>query len=478
MKNLPKSPQVAIIGAGVAGLTAIKSALEEGLTPIAFEQAEEIGGNWRYEESLPDGGGPAYRSLRTNTSRRLTEFSDFPFPSHLPEFLQREDVLQYLHAYAGQFGLLPYIRFQTQVQQATPTGDGKWQLTLHTPRGVETHLFDALIVASGFYRAPYFAPFPGAETFTGRVLHSKAYKGPEGFEGQRVIVIGNGSSGADIAAELSTVAARVELSARTGVWFVPHLVNGKAYDAQRSRFSDRIPNAVSTPLFHRYLLKIYKDIGFTDETLPLLRLPDFDPRRARFIPTQNILEKILHRQVHLKPDLARINPTRVTYVDHTQASADVLVYCTGYSLQFPFFDPALVPVEGQNVIRLYKQVFHPQFDNLAFLAMNFVAGSVFPLAEIQARWAARVFAGQVELPHPDSRAQVVDQFFAGRAQLGVDPMSLLLSEYVEDIAGILGVRPQVYKHPALFFKLLFGPLLAAHYRLDGPGSSAQGKSLR
>ena len=157
----PRS-KVAIIGAGPAGLTALKCLLEEGLEPVAFERAAEIGGNWRYDEALPDGGGLAYRSLRTNTSRRMTAYSGFPFPADLPDFLSRADVLQYLHAYADHFHLHPHIRLQTTVETVTQAGP-RWQVTVRPPTGEpETDMFDAIIVASGFYHQPFTPSFPGA----------------------------------------------------------------------------------------------------------------------------------------------------------------------------------------------------------------------------------------------------------------------------------------------------------------------------
>ncbi len=472
-----KSPKIAVIGAGPAGLTAIKNLLEEGLTPIAFEQETEIGGNWRYDESFPGGGGLAYRSLITNTSRRITAFSDFPFPSHLPDFLSRADVLQYLNDYVDHFQLRPFIRLQTAVEHITQAGK-QWHVSVRTPAGErETHLFDAVIVASGYFRQPFTPSFPGADTFQGQVIHAIDYTSWEGFEGKQVVVIGNGSSGADIAAEVSQVAASVDLSARTGVWFIPHQVNGKAYDLYRNRFTDLIPGFISAPLYHKYLLSIYKSLGFTDETMGLLQLPEFDPLRARFIPTANVLEKILHGKVRMTPNIARIEAGGVTYTDHSQSPADVLIYSTGYSLGFPFLDPALAPIEGKATLRLYKQVFHPTLDNLAFLAMGRVIGSTFPLAEMQARWCARVFAGKLELPPSATRAQATDQFFAECARVRMDPMTVEVAEYLEDIAALLKVRPQYFKHPDLLQKLWFGPLISAQYRLDGAGKSEQAKAI-
>jgi cation diffusion facilitator CzcD-associated flavoprotein CzcO len=90
--------RVAVIGAGMSGLTAAKCLLDEGIRPVVFEQAATIGGLWNYSEELPDGGSVMYRSVQANASTRTTAFSDFPFPDTLPDFPRRSDMLAYLRA--------------------------------------------------------------------------------------------------------------------------------------------------------------------------------------------------------------------------------------------------------------------------------------------------------------------------------------------------------------------------------------------
>src|SRR6478752_1099100 len=97
--NQQPATRVAIIGAGVSGLAAAKCLLDEGIQPVVFDQAAEIGGVWNFSEDEPDGGGPGYRSLHTNTSRQITAFSDFPFRDSAPDFPGRAQVLDYLNHY-------------------------------------------------------------------------------------------------------------------------------------------------------------------------------------------------------------------------------------------------------------------------------------------------------------------------------------------------------------------------------------------
>ena len=253
IKPKPPIQRVAVIGAGAAGLTALKALREEGLDPVAFEQSREVGGVWRYDESVSGGGSPAYRSLTTNTSARMMAFSDFPMPHALPEFPARADVLQYLNDYADHFNLRSCIQFNTCVETVEPADDGGW--TVHLAGSSLPQHFDAVVVASGFYREPRWPSLPGLDTFRGRVMHSGAYQGPEPFAGQRVVVIGAGSSGSDIAAEVSTTAAQVELAARSGVWFSPHFRNGQPADYGLTRMSQLVPARLKTRYVHQSLRK-------------------------------------------------------------------------------------------------------------------------------------------------------------------------------------------------------------------------------
>lgn len=474
MENPTGKPygRIAIIGAGPSGLTAIKSMLEWGLEPVAFEKAREIGGLWKFDESQPDGGGVAYRSLHTNTSKWMGVFSDFPFPEDAPAFPSRARMLQYLHDYADHFNLRPCIRLETAVERVRPAPDGRWEVTVRPKGGEpESRLFDAVVVASGFYPEPHQPELPGQARFQGEVLHSMAYKGPERFAGRQVIVLGCGSSGADIAADLGPVAAQVDVSVRQGLWFLPKMIQDQAYDLRRSRFSQKIPAFLANRVFNRLLLDSYREIGFDDETLPLLNLPAFDIRTGKFIPATDILHEILAGRVRMRPEIAHVAADHVVFVDGSQAAADVLLFATGYNLALPFLDETVMEIEDRYTIRLYLQVFHPELDNLAFLAMNFAGGAAFPLMEIQARWIARVFSGDLPLPPPAERKAWIEAYFGKHEAAGTDPMSLSLPVYLNELGDVLGVNPQPWKHPTLAPRLVFGPQVPAQLRLDGPGRS-------
>lgn len=250
--------RVAVIGAGVSGLAAARCLRAEGIEAVVFEQTGEIGGVWKFHEEEPGGGGPAYRSLRTNTSRQTTGFSDFPFPSSLPDYPTRAQVLVYLNKYADHFGLRDTIRLRTQVEAVRPVGPnaGRWEVTYHgSAPSKENHgeacieRFDGVIVCSGLYGPPVIPRYPGLEDYQGQVMHSRDYKGPEGFEGKDVVVVGAGSSGVDIAVELSRVARSVALSTEKGAWFIPRYIGNIPYDHRLTRVAGLVPYRLRMRLF-------------------------------------------------------------------------------------------------------------------------------------------------------------------------------------------------------------------------------------
>jgi dimethylaniline monooxygenase (N-oxide forming) len=219
---------VAIIGAGVAGLASAKSALEYGLEPTVFERASELGGLWR------PGSGLVWPGLTTNISRFTCAFSDHAWPAGTPDFPGAPAVASYLLSYARRFDVAPVVKTRCEVTSLAASGGG-WQVSwVH--RGQESsRVFDAAIVASGYFAQPIGPALEGR--FEGVTLPSGRYRGAAELGGRlsgrlgarlrrgRVVVVGLAFSGSEIAAEL---AAQADLEV-TGVtsrpfWLLPRLV--------------------------------------------------------------------------------------------------------------------------------------------------------------------------------------------------------------------------------------------------------------
>ncbi len=158
-------PRVCVIGAGPCGLTAIKNLLAAGLRQIVcYDDSDAIGGNWVFRENT--NRACVYECTHIISSKKMSEFDDFPMPAGYPDFPSHRQLVAYFESYAAHFGLCPYIQLKTQVEKAVRGDDGRW--TLQLANTVKPEVFDHLLVCSGHHREPFTPDYPGR--FTGEVL--------------------------------------------------------------------------------------------------------------------------------------------------------------------------------------------------------------------------------------------------------------------------------------------------------------------
>ncbi|XP_041378063.1 dimethylaniline monooxygenase [N-oxide-forming] 2-like [Gigantopelta aegis] len=206
--------RVAVVGAGVAGLTAIKSCLDEGLEPVCFELRSDIGGLWNYSDHCyPDDGARPYECLITNTSKWTTPFSDFPFPEDCPPLFSYGVFFSYLRNYANHFDVTKHIQFDTKVLSVSMATDydvtGRWIVETENHESVRSDVFDYVMVCSGFCKTARMPKINGVEKFGGSSEHSQTYRSNLKYKNKSVLIIGNGNSAGDIAADISHVAKQL-----------------------------------------------------------------------------------------------------------------------------------------------------------------------------------------------------------------------------------------------------------------------------
>ncbi len=348
-----------VIGAGPSGLAAAKNLREHSIEVEVLEREHDLGGVWNY--ALPS--GRVYRSTHMISSKRGTEFPDFPMPRGIPPYPHHTQVLQYLREYARRFGLEEVIHYGCEVQWLEPSQDGqRWEVLLSDGT---RRVYDGVVIANGHHRRPHWPQFPGS--FHGKAFHSAYYKTPECLRGQRVLVIGGGNSGCDIAVEAASVAEVVFHSTRRGYYYLPKFVFGVPID----RAGEQL---------HRLGLPLWARRWITQGLLwvlvgPLQRygLPRPDHRLFESHPIVNSLlpYAVAHGQVRPKPQVLRLDGTRVWFADGSCERVDVIVYATGYELWFPFIDVRHLNWH-QGRPWLWHHVFPPRWDNL------FVAGMIQP----------------------------------------------------------------------------------------------------
>lgn len=167
--------RIGVIGAGAAGLSAVKHALDFGCDVMAFEKNDRIGGTWIYTDDVgKDKHGlelfsGMYQGLISNTPKELMSFPDFPFPPSDKSFINATEVLEYFDLYAEKFKLRQHIKLEHHVQLVRPLSDSTWEISVKNlcDKESETHIFDAVLVCSGLTR-PCIPTIQGQNVFKGK----------------------------------------------------------------------------------------------------------------------------------------------------------------------------------------------------------------------------------------------------------------------------------------------------------------------
>ncbi|GAA0906738.1 FAD-dependent oxidoreductase [Streptomyces thermoalcalitolerans] len=387
--------RLAVIGAGPAGLTCVKQALADGHDVVCFEKHQALGGIWN-----PASGG-AYTGVRMQSSRMSMPFSDHA-PAFTADFPTQTEVQEYLVSYAEAFGLLESVRFGQEVVGVTKDG-AHWRVTARDTHDGTTcsEQVEAVLVANGELWRPRMPegglPSPDRGV---RVLTSPEYRGPDEFRGKRVLVVGGGVSGADIAADLAPHAARVDWSIRRKVLFLPRRV-GDAYNDALFSYAGRV--AVEDVPYAEYL-------GWLTEWLPeymeMYRatglLPEDGFHGAVHINGE-IIPAVHGGRVHPVAAFSRFTPDGGTVLtDGTTGRYDAVVLCLGYE------PPDYGFIDGLRREDLYEHHFWRHDPTLAVVNTPVdteAFGTACPYFETIAGWVLSVLGGKTALPGPEERAE-------------------------------------------------------------------------
>ncbi len=273
-------------------------------------------------------------------------YTTYPMPDDYPDYPNHFQIANYFDDYVDHFGFRDRIRFRTEVKAVEPVEGGEWEVTVEdADGGRETNRYRAVLVANGHHWDPRWPepPFPGAEQFEGEQMHVHHYREPDVLEGKRVLVLGIGNSATDIAVESSRIAEQTFLAMRRGAYVLPKYLNGKPTDESASKLLTRMPLSVQRFFLTRML-------GVTVGDMTAYGLPEPDHKLLEAHPTisAELLSRLGHGDIEVKPNIERFAGGRtVRFADGSEEEIDLVVYCTGYKITFPFFDPELRLGRGQ-----------------------------------------------------------------------------------------------------------------------------------
>ncbi len=400
----PTDQMIALIGAGPSGLAGARNLQKLGIPFQGFEAWSDVGGLW----NIRNPRSTVYESAHLISSKRTTEFSEFPMPDDVADYPSHRELSRYFSDFADHFDLRRHFRFNTPVLRVEPVNDtpeSPWRVTVRRPDGTpETAIYKGVVIANGTLAEPNMPRFEGQ--FAGELLHTASYKHAEQFKGKRVLIVGAGNSGCDIAVDAVHYAASVDISVRRGYYFVPKYIFGKPADTLGGKkplppwLKQRIDSVV---------LKWFTG----DPTRFGFPKPEYKMYESHPVVNSLILHHLGHGDIRVRPDIARFDGHTVHFRDGTQADYDLVMAATGYTLHYPFIDRAHLNWQGM-APQLYLNIFSPRWQRLAVLGMIEASGigwqGRYEQAELVARFlkgldvglpAAKQFGQAIRGPSPD-----------------------------------------------------------------------------
>ncbi|WP_369140107.1 flavin-containing monooxygenase [Modestobacter versicolor] len=371
-----------MIGAGAAGLEAVRVFRAAGHDVVALERTERVGGHWHTD----------YEALHLITPRDVSGFAGAPMPADYPLFPSRDQVRSYLEAFADEHDLRRHVRLGVEVTSVTSPDGGAsgWQVTT-ADGGVEHH--DAVVVANGHHWDPSLPAM--ADRFTGRSLHSSQYSGPADLVGDRVLVVGAGNSGCDLAVDAVSARKQVSIAIRHGHVFQPKTFFGKGRN--QLPLLAKLPGWLAERV-QRALVTV--SVGRPADYPGLQEPATRNLNRQPPIVNDLLLYWLQHGRITARPGVTGVDDRTVTFADGTTGEFDTVLWATGFRVSLPFLAPDLLTWRNGAPLRVAGMTLPVGAVRLYTVGLASPRGAQFPVFSAQAALAVRLLALEGRTPRP------------------------------------------------------------------------------
>lgn len=423
---------IALVGAGFAGLSTAKLLRDFGYDVTVFEKETDVGGVWCTSRRYP--------GLKTQNPRDTYALSQFPMPSHFPEWPSGEQMQDYFERYVKAFNLAPVIQLNTLVHDAALNGDStQWTLTLSPtadPAKTRQEMFDYLIVCNGIFSIPAIPKFEGVEEWQaagGKIMHTSEFNDIEMARGKDVLILGYGKSSCDAAMAAAPASKSTSVIARNLLWKMPTILGGvlNYKHLLLTRMGEGLFEYIDLKGFDKFLHGIGKPVrnamlGSVQKIIEWqlkLKALDLHPKKpletiARStvsLSTDGFYEAVADGNISIQKntEIIALRPGEAELANGETLPADMIVAGTGWHQRVPFFKPELSAkvTDTEGNFRLYNSIVPLDVPRLAFNGYN---SSFFSQlnCEVGAFWILEHLKGSVTLPPKDACNAEIDRRLA------------------------------------------------------------------